>query len=124
MSKLYPEEARRQNKPENLLNKDDVRLLINFGPINDLIKPVPVHVPKPEDILKSLGRWKNIIIFDLFNGYFQSHMAWKDIPWLGIQTPFGGLRVMARSGQGLAGMGEEFDELTSKILKDEMRQNS
>ena len=28
---------------------------------------------------------------------------------------------MARSGQGLAGMAEEFDELTSKILKDELK---
>ena len=28
---------------------------------------------------------------------------------------------MARSGQGLAGMAEEFDELTNKILKDEMK---
>ena len=49
-------------------------------------------------------------------------MAKEDIPWLGIQTPFGGLRVMARSGQGLAGMAEEFDELMSKILKEEMRE--
>ena len=28
---------------------------------------------------------------------------------------------MARSGQGLAGMAEEFDELTAKILKDEIK---
>ena len=60
------------------------------------------------------------MIFDLHNGYFQNHMAEEDIPWLGVQTPFGGLRVMARSGQGLAGMAEEFDELTSKILKEEL----
>ena len=57
----------------------------------------------------------------MYNGYFQNHMSKKDIPWLGVQTPFGGLRVMARSGQGLAGMAEEFDELTAKILKEEMK---
>ena len=28
---------------------------------------------------------------------------------------------MSRSGQGLAGMAEEFDELTSKILRDEVK---
>ena len=44
------------------------------------------------------------------------------IPWLGIQTPFGGLRVIARSGQGLAGMAEEFGELTAKILKEELQE--
>ena len=113
---------RAKNKPEHQLTKDDVRLLINFGPINEKIKPVPIHVPKPNDILTTLGKWNHLIIFDLYNGYFQNHMAQKDIPWLGVQTPFGGLRVMSRSGQGLAGMAEEFDELTAKILKDEMKE--
>ena len=44
------------------------------------------------------------------------------IPWLGVQTPFGGMRVMARAGQGLMGMAEQFEELTSKILKQEMKE--
>ena len=113
-----------KNKPENQLTKNDVRLLINFGPVNERIKPVPINVPKPDDILISLGKWNHAIIFDLYNGYFQNHMAKEDMPWLGIQTPFGGLRVMSRSGQGLAGMAEEFDELMSKILKDEMRKGT
>ena len=95
---------RAKDKPKHLLTKDDVRLLINFGPINEKIKPVPIHVTKNDDILIALGRWKHLIIFDLFNGYFQNHMRKDAIPWLGIQTPFGGLRVIARSGQGLAGM--------------------
>ena len=112
---------RAKNKPENQLTKNDVRLLINFGPINEKIKPVPINVTKPDDILISLGKWKHVIIFDLYNGYFQNHMADDDIPWLGVQTPFGGLRVMSRSGQGLSGMAEEFDELMAKILKEEMK---
>ena len=49
-------------------------------------------------------------------------MKKEAIPWLGIQTPFGGLRVLARSGQGLAGMAEEFGELTAKILKEELQE--
>ena len=110
---------RAKSKAEHLLTKDDVRLIINFGPINEKIKPVPIHVPKPEDILITLGKWNHIIIFDLYNWYFQNHMASKDIPWLGVQTPFCGLRVMARSGQGLSGMAEEF---TAKILKDELKE--
>ena len=113
---------RAKNIPEHMLTKNDVRLLINFGPVNELIKPVPIHVCKPDDIFTMLGKWNHIIIFDLHNGYFQNHMDKRDIPWLGVQTPFGGLRVMSRSGQGLAGMAEEFDELTSKILKEEMKE--
>ena len=113
---------RAKNKPKHELTKNDVRLLINFGPLNSKIKPVPIHVKKTEDILIKLGRWKHLIIFDLFNGYFQNHMAKQAIPWLGIQSPFGGLRVIARSGQGLMGMAEEFDELLAKILKDELQE--
>ena len=112
---------RAKNKPKQQLTKDDVRLLINFGPVNELIKPVPIHVPKTDDVLIMLGRWKFIIIFDLFSGYFQNHMSQDSIPWLGVQTPFGGLRVMARSGQGLMGMAEEFDELLAKVLKPELQ---
>ena len=112
---------RAKDKPKNLLTKDDVRLLINFGPVNDKIKPLPIHVPKTDDILVTMGRWKHIIIFDLYNGYFQNHMSKQAIPWLGVQTPFGGLRVIARSGQGLLGMAEEFDELLSKVLKEELK---
>ena len=46
----------------------------------------------------------------------------KAIPWLGVQTPFGGMRVIARAGQGLMGMAKEFEELTSKILKEEIQE--
>ena len=112
---------RAKDKPKQALTKSDVRLLINFGPINDKIKPPPVHVPKTDDIMIKLGRWKHIIIFDLYNGYFQVPMAKNAIPYLGVQTPFGGLRVIARSGQGLLGMAEEIEELTAKILKKELQ---
>ena len=36
--------------------------------------------------------------------------------------PFGGLRVLACSGQGLLGQSEELDKLLSKVLKDEMKE--
>ena len=112
---------RAKDKAKVNLTKDDLRLLINFGPVNDKIKPVPIHVPKTEDVLIMMGRWKHIIIFDLYNAYYQNHMSKDAIPWLGVQTPFGGLRVMSRSGQGLAGMGEECDELTARVLKQELQ---
>ena len=113
---------RAKNKPQHLLTKDDVRLLINFGPVNDKIKPLPANVPKTDDVLITLGRWKELILFDLYNGYFQIKMDEESVPWLGVQTPFGGMRVIARSGQGLMGQAEEFNEVLSMILKDEMKE--
>ena len=113
---------RARDIPKNKLTKNDVRLLINFGPVNDKIKPLPIHVPKINDVFVKMGRWKHVICLDLYNGYFQLKMKEDAIPWLGIQTPFGGMRVVARAGQGLLGMAEEFEELTSKILKEEMQE--
>ena len=37
-------------------------------------------------------------------------------------TPFSGLRVLARSGQGLLGQSEELDELMAKILASEIKE--
>ena len=49
-------------------------------------------------------------------------MSDKSIPWLGVQTPFGGLRAISRSGQGLLGQAEEFDEVLAKVLKEELKE--
>ena len=108
-------------KPKHLLTKHDVRLLINFSPINDLIKDVPTPMPTPEEVFITMGRFKFIIAFDLFNGFFQNHMSPDSFQWLGIMTPFGGLRVITRSGQGLLGMSEEFNLLVRRILQEELQ---
>ena len=57
---------------------------------------------------------------DLKSAFYQNHMHLDAQPYLGLMTPFGGLRVLARSGQGLIGQSEELDELMSKILKVEL----
>ena len=46
----------------------------------------------------------------------------EDCKWLGIATPFGGIRFLRRSGQGLLGQSEELEELLTKIIKDELQQ--
>jgi hypothetical protein len=112
---------RAKGKPNHLLTKDDVRLVVNFSPVNEHLKNIPSVKTKPNDILISLGRWKCIIIFDLHQGFFQNHMDPQDCPWLGIATPFGGIRFLRRSGQGLLGQSEELEELLTKILKPELQ---
>ena len=37
-------------------------------------------------------------------------------------TPFSGLRVLTRSGQGLLGQSEELDELMAKIIGDDIKE--
>ena len=109
-----------KNKSKQDLNKDDVRLVINFTKLNDYLKNLPTSVTKPKDIFSQLGKWNYIITMDLHSGFFQNHMSEEDAQWLGITTPFGGLRFLKRSGQGLIGQSEELDEMLSKILGPEM----
>ena len=108
--------------PTHLLTKNDIHLLINFNPVNQLIKNIPSPTITTDDIYRHLGRWKEIIVMDLKSAFYQNHMHPDEQPYLGSMTPFGGLRVLARSGQGLTGQSEELEELLSKILKDELRE--
>ena len=59
---------------------------------------------------------------DLKSAFFQNHIDYEVLPYLGIMIPFGGLRVLTRSGQVLTGQSEELDELLSKILMDELKE--
>ena len=112
---------REKNKPKNELTSRDVRMVVNFGNINEHLKNIPTPITKPKDIFTHLGRWKYVISMDLFQGFFQNHINPNDSQWLGISSPFGGLRFMRRSGQGLLGQSEELDELLSKVLCNEMK---
>ena len=115
---------RAKNKQKNELTTKDVRLVINFGVLNEHLKNFPTPITKTKDIFLHLGRWKHIIVMDLFQGFFQNHSAPEDAPWLGISTPFGGLRYVRRSGQGLLGQSEELDEMLSKVLSSEMQKGT
>ena len=74
------------------------------------------------DIYSQLGKWKEIVIIDLYNAFFQNHMADDDQQWLGIMTPFFGLCVLARLGQGLLGQSKELDELMAKVLGEDIKE--
>ena len=112
---------RAKNKAKNELTTKDVRLVVNFSKVNEYLINIPTPVTKPKDIFTHLGRWKFVIVMDLFQGFFQNQMHHQDGKWLGISTPFGGLRYMKRSGQGLLGQSEELDEMLSKVLSLEMQ---
>ena len=49
-------------------------------------------------------------------------MSKDSFEWLGVMSPFGGLRVITRSAQGLIGMSEEFNMLVRKVITEELKQ--
>ena len=106
---------RAKNKKQSELTTSCVRMVVNFSKLNDYLINMPSPVTKTKDIFYQIGKWNYIITTDLFNGFYQNHMSRKDAPWLGISTPFGGLRYMKRSGQGLISQSEEMDEIHDSL---------
>ena len=66
---------RAKDKPLHQLMKNDCRLVVNFNPVNEHIKNLPSPMTTVEDIYSQLGKWKEIIIIDLYNAFFQNHIA-------------------------------------------------
>ena len=113
---------RAKGKQKSELTTSDVRLVANFGKLNQYLVNMPSPVTKSKDIFYQIGKWNHIITTDLYQGFYQNIMSKKYAPWLGVNTPFGGLRYFKRSGQGLIAQSEELDELLAKVLKNEMQQ--
>ena len=95
---------------------DQLRYVLAFNALNDHLLPQPAKPSSSITALKFLARWKYHIFADLKNSYFQIHVAKKDWCWLGVMTPFKGVRVLIRAGQGLLNSEAELDELLERVL--------
>ena len=99
---------------------DEVRFITGFNVLNEDIKPVTGRSTSAVDIFKFLGKWKHFIFADLYNSYFQIPMRKNLWGYLGIMTPFRGIKMITRAGQGLLNSDYELDQLLFKILGDEI----
>ena len=52
---------RSKDKPKHQLTTKDVRLIINFNPVNEYIKNLPTPMVTPNDVFIKLGRWCTLI---------------------------------------------------------------
>ena len=99
---------------------DELRWVVGFNSLNDDLLPRPSKPTSSRNILTFLAKHKFHIHADLFNSYFQIPIRKKDWQWLGIRTPFKGIRVLTRSGQGLLNSESELDELIARVLGTEL----
>ena len=99
---------------------DELRFITAFNTLNDSIRPKPTTSCSATTIFMFLARWKYHIFGDLNNSYFQLPVRKRLWGYLGIQTPYKGVRVMTRTGQGLLGSDVELGELLSRVLGQEI----
>ena len=89
---------------------EEVRFITCFNVLNESIHPIPGRSNSYNNILKFLGRKKFKTFADLSNSYFQMKVHKKLSKYLGVMTPFRGIKVMTRLGQGLLNSNVELDQ--------------
>ena len=114
------QKGRAKHKQLDDCSLDEVRFISCFNVLNESIHPIPGRSNSYNDILKFLGRHKFFIFADLTSSYFQIMVHKRLWRYLGVMTPFRGIKVMTRLGQGLLNSDVELDQAMAQVLGDEM----
>ena len=100
--------------------KGGSRLVTAFNSIGNYAKPPPSRVTTSEDVLKFLAQWNYIIKTHMTSQFFQLRMKNSSMKYLGVVTPYKGMRVYTCAAMGMPGSTEHLDELRHRILGDLM----
>ena len=110
------QKGRAKHKQLQECSLDELRFITAFNTLNSYIRPKPTGSCSVNTIMMFLARWKYHIFADLNNSYFQLPVKKKLWSYLGIMTPYKGVRVLTRTGQGLLGSDVELEELLCRVL--------
>ena len=99
---------------------EDVRFISCQNVLNESIRPIPSTSTSHIKIMKFLGRWKYYIFADLQSSYFQIPIDRKLWGYMAVQTPYRGIKLLTRAGQGLLNSDVHLDQLVCKVLGDEL----
>ena len=114
------QKARAKHKPLEKCDLSEIRFITSFNVLNDSIHPVQGRSKTYNDIIMFMGRHKYFIFADLLNSYFQVKVDKKFWKYLGIMTPYRGIKVMTRCGQGLLNSDVHLDQVLGRVLGDEI----
>jgi hypothetical protein len=104
--------------PSFLINKPSggYRLVTSFGEVAKYSKPQPALLPDVDSTLRTIARWKYLIVTDLSNAYYQIPLATESMKFCGVCTPFRGVRVYTRGAMGMPGSETALEQLTCRIF--------
>ena len=94
------------------------RFVTAFNELADYVRIPPSIATSYNDILRKIGSWKYLIKCDLTKSFYQIKVTEESMPFLGVVTPFKGVRVYTRCAMGMPGSSEALHELTSRVLGD------
>ena len=111
-------------KPEDDRTVRDYRLVAAMNQLNDFIKATPIKRNTPDHLFQVAAKWKYIFVTDASEYFYQLWMHKSKWPYLGVQTPFKGKKVLTRAVQGLKGMSERSHEFLGKVLAEEIMERN
>ena len=116
--------ARAKDKDLEECDLSEIRWIISPGQLNPHLRQLHTTSVTKEDLFIFKSEKPYCIEFDLYDGYFQNHVHKDDWGFLAVETPYKGLRVLTRSGQGLLNQEIEMNQLLSKVLGEEIEKKN
>ena len=117
---MIRQKARAKHKPLDQCSVSEVRFITCFNGLNDYIHPISGRSDAYNEIVKFLGRHKFFIYADLVDSYFQVKVEKRLWKYLAVMTPYRGIKVLTRLGQGLLNSDVELDQVMRRTLGDEI----
>ena len=96
----------------------DYRVVGAFNALNDKIKAIPILRPEPEHVHVFASKCKYLFKTDADTYFYQLWADQSKWPYLIVQTPFKGKKILTRAVMGVKGMSECADAHMAKILQD------
>jgi hypothetical protein len=98
------------------------RLVTAFNGIASYAKPLPSRTTSCDVVIHALAQWKYVIKTDMTKQFYQLPMKQKSMKYLGVMTPYRGLRIYTRAAMGMPGSTEHLDNLMARVLGDLLRE--
>ena len=95
----------------------DYRLVGFFNALKEKIKAIPISRPKPDHVFQFAASCKYLFKTDADTYFYQLWAEQSKWPYLMVQTPFRGKRIITRAVMGVKGMSECADAHMSKVLQ-------
>ena len=116
--------ARAKDKDLEDCDLTEIRWIISPCQLNPYLRQLQTNNITKEDLFIFKSEKPYCIEFDMYEGYFQNHVRKEDWGYLAVETPFKGIRVLTRSGQGLLNQEIEMNQLLTKVLGEEIQKGN
>ena len=94
------------------------RLVTAFADVARYSKPQSSLMPDVETTLRTIARWKYLIVTDLTSAFYQIPLEKESMKYSGVATPFRGVRAYTRCAMGMPGSETALEELMCRVLGD------